>query len=182
MSSGTPPPPDWAALYAKHRDKMWASAARILREAGRESETEDVVHEALRSLMESTPVAVQNWEAMLVTTVKRRAIDLVRSARVRHHAGELADDAAERLASDEFLADDVAQAVDHQRLGALLWDALGDLEGRDRQVVWERIVHERSLRDIAAEFDLSEGRISQITKKALETLRDALERQGVEGR
>lgn len=180
MSSGTPPP-DWAALYAKHKDRMWASAGRILREAGRESETEDAVHEALRSLMESPPVAVQNWEAVLVTTVKRRAIDLLRSARVRHDAGELADDAVEKLASEEFLADDVAQAVDHQRLGALVWDALGDLEGRDRQVVWERIVHQRSVRDLAEEFVLSEGRISQITKKALDTLREALRQQGVEG-
>ena len=180
MSSGTPPP-DWAALYAKYRDKMWGSAARILREAGRESETEDVVHEALHSLMESPPTAVRNWEAVLVATAKRRAIDLVRSARVRHDGGEIPDDAANELASDEFLADDVAAAVDRQRAGALVWDALGDLDGRDRQVVWERIVHQRSLRDLADEFDLSEGRISQITKKALETLHEALERQGVEG-
>ena len=54
MSSGGPPP-DWAALYAKHKDKMWSVARRVLREAGRESETADVVQEAMRSLMASPP-------------------------------------------------------------------------------------------------------------------------------
>ena len=48
MSSGVPPP-DWAAIYAKHKDKMWGVARRVLREAGGESETADVVQEAMRS-------------------------------------------------------------------------------------------------------------------------------------
>ncbi len=117
----------------------------------------------------------------MVATAKRRALDLLDSARVRHDGGELSEDQTERLASGEVLAEDVASAVDNQRAGGLLWDALGDLDPRDRQILWGRFVQERSLRDLAAEFGVSEGRISQITKTALTTLRAALEQQGVEG-
>ncbi|WP_028652640.1 sigma-70 family RNA polymerase sigma factor [Nocardioides halotolerans] len=180
MSSGGPPP-DWAALYAKHKDKMWSVARKVLREAGRESDAADVVQEAMRSLMASPPKSVTNWEALMVATAKRRALDLLDSARVRHDGGELIEETTEGLASDEFLAEDVASAVDNQRVGGLLWDALGDLDPRDRQIVWRRFVHERSLRELAAEFGVSEGRISQITKAALTTLRAALEQQGIEG-
>ncbi len=117
----------------------------------------------------------------MIATVKRRAVDVLRSARVRRDGGEISDAAATQLGSEEFLADDVAEAVDHERVGGLIWDALGGLDARDRQIVWERIVHQRSLRELAEEFGLSEGRISQITKAGLTSLRDALEKQGVEG-
>lgn len=180
MSSGVPPP-DWAALYTKHKDKMWRVAAGILRESGRQSDAQDVVHEALRSLMTSPPAAVDNWEALLIATVRRRALDVLNAARIRHDGGELPDDTARELASNQYLADDVAAAVDHERAGGVVWDALGALDPRDRQIVWSRIVHERSLRDLAHEFDLSEGRISQITKKSLAVLRDELRRQGIDG-
>lgn len=180
MSSGVPPP-DWAALYEKHKDAMWRAAGRVLREAGRHSETADVVQTAMESLMSSVPEDVENWEAMMVKTAVRRAVDLIRSARVRHDGGELEESHTAGLAADQYIAEDVADAVDHERAGALVWDALGHLDPRDRRIVWERIVHGRSGRELADEFDLSEGRISQIVKAGLKTLRTELERQGVEG-
>lgn len=117
----------------------------------------------------------------MVATAKRRALDLLGSARVLHDGGEIDEDLSDSLATDEFIADDVAAAVDREHAGGLLWDALGGLDPRDRQIVWARIVHQRTLSDLASEFDLSEGRISQITKASLAALRSALEQQGVEG-
>src|SRR4051794_2680297 len=78
------PPPDWAALYQKHRDAMYRVAARTLRDAGRVDEAEDVVMAAMESLMKNPPTGVTNWEAMMVQTSKRRALDVLKSAAVKH--------------------------------------------------------------------------------------------------
>jgi DNA-directed RNA polymerase specialized sigma24 family protein len=69
------PPPDWAALYQQHRDAMYRVAARVLRGAGRADEAGDAVSAAMESLMKSPPANVLNWQAVLVTAVKRRALD-----------------------------------------------------------------------------------------------------------
>lgn len=175
------PPPDSAALYEKHKDAMWRAAGKVLREAGRQDETADVVHAAIESVMSSVPEDVDSWEALLVKTAVRRALDVLRSARVRHDGGELPESTAPGRSIDQFIADDVAEAVDGERAGALVWDALGRLDPRDRRIVWERFVHERSGRELADEFGLSEGRISQIAKAGLKTLRIELEDNGVEG-
>ena len=74
---------------------MWSVARRVLREAGRESDTADVVQEAMRSLIASPPKSVMNWEALMVATAKRRALDLLDSARVRHDGGELSEEKTE---------------------------------------------------------------------------------------
>lgn len=180
MSSGVPPP-DWAALYEKHKEAMWKAAGRVLREAGRHSETADVVHAAMESLMSSVPGNVENWEALMVKTAVRRAVDFLRSAHVRHDGGELEEDLTDGLATDQYIGDDVADTVDRERAGTLVWDALGQLDPRNRRIVWERLVHERTGRELAEEFNLSEGRISQIVKDSLATLRTELRRQGIEG-
>ena len=112
------PPPDWAALYQQHRDAMYRVAARVLREAGRADEAEDAVMAAMESLMKSPPTNVQNWQAVMVTAAKRRALDLLGSAAVRH---EVATDESRRLDSAvDGLADDVAELVDRQRAGAVV--------------------------------------------------------------
>jgi hypothetical protein len=82
----------------------------------------------MESLMKSPPANVLNWQAVLVTAVKRRALDLLGSSAVRH---EVATDAS-RLPDSvvDGLADDVAELVDRQRAGAVLWDKLALLDVR----------------------------------------------------
>ncbi|MDK6499285.1 sigma factor, partial [Escherichia coli] len=67
-------PPDLGALYLRHRDAMHTVAASVLREAGRASEAEDAVQDAIVSIMASPPENVRNWEAFLVTAAKRKAL------------------------------------------------------------------------------------------------------------
>lgn len=171
------PPPDWAALYQKHREAMYRVAARTLRGAGREAEAEDVVMAAMESLMKKPPRDVANWEAMMVKATIRRALDLLKSAEVNHASGvELVDHDG---ALPGTLQDDVAEAVDRQRDAAAAWDALSSLGVRHRQVVWEYIAKGRSRDDVAAEFGVSPARVSQIATKALKELKEVLEREGV---
>src|ERR1700728_3558476 len=67
--------PDLGALYLRHRGAMHKVAASVLREAGRASEAGDAVHDAIVSIMASPPRDVRDWEAFLVSTAKRRALD-----------------------------------------------------------------------------------------------------------
>ncbi len=171
------PPPDWAALYQQHRDAMYRVAARVLREAGRADEAEDAVAAAMESLMKSPPRNVKNWQAVMVTAAKRRALDILGSAAVRH-ASSIDESQVDEPAVDD-LADHVAEVVDRRRAAAVAWDKLALLDARHRKVVWEYVALERPRQDMAAELGVTPGRVSQMAKEALRILREALESEGV---
>lgn len=172
------PPPDWAALFLKHRDAMYRVAARTLKAAGRAAEAEDVVMAAMESLMKRPPTRVNSWEGLLVHTTKMRALDLLKSAAVRHSASiDITDSDGPRTAGFE---DDVVEAVDRQRAAMAAWDKLAILDPRLRQVAWEYVAKGRSRDDVAAELNVSPGRVSQMATDALRQLREALQMEGVE--
>lgn len=106
-------PPDLGALYLRHRDAMHRVAASVLREAGRESESGDAVHDAIVSIGASPPENVHNWEAFLVTAAKRKALDRIRSAEVRHAGPEFVEAIHDR-ADDSDLAEDIVDAIDRK--------------------------------------------------------------------
>lgn len=165
--------PDWGALYLLYRDVMHRVAAASLREAGLDAQVNDVVQEAMMSIMASPPTGeVKNWEALLVTVTKGRALDLIRSASVRHAGPELSDD--HDHAVDTEIADDVAEAVDRSRRAGEAWDALSVLDERHRKVVWERAALGRSREEVAKDLGVSPARISQTLTHALEQLRDEM--------
>jgi RNA polymerase sigma factor (sigma-70 family) len=171
--------PEWAALYSRHRALMYRVATRQLAGVGLTAQAEDVVMDAFYSLMKSPPKSpVENWEAVLVTVVKRKAIDLIRSADVRH-AGATGDppDVADPL---EDVADEVTAALAAQEDGALLWDALSVLEDRERDVLWRHKALDISREKIAVEYGVSPSRVSQISTAAMRKLEPVLREEGVE--
>ncbi|WP_332643569.1 RNA polymerase sigma factor [Aeromicrobium sp.] len=169
-------PPDWAALYLSHRDAMYRVAASVLRGFGIADQADDVVQDAMVSLMGSPPSEVNNWEAMMVSAAKNRALDRVGSAAVRHAGPELDPHRLGGEAPD--IADDVAESLDRQRLAAKAWDHLGILDDRHRKVAWEYIALGRDRTEVAAELGVSPARVSQMAKKAAEDLREAFRREG----
>ena len=170
------PPPGLGALYLQHRDAMYRVAAGVLREAGRESEAEDAVSDAIVSLLASPPTGVANWEAFLVTAAKRKALDRLRSAEVRHAGPDLDTSVHDR--SDGFdLADEVATDIDRQRRAAVAWDALAVLETRHRKVVWEIAGLGRKRAEVAADLGVTPARVSQMMTRALEDLRGEMRRK-----
>lgn len=171
------PQPDWAALYQRHRDAMHRVARRTLRGTGLEAEVDDVVMSAMESLMKKPPSTVSNWEAMLVQTTKRRALDLLRSAAVKHASSVDLTDLD--VASHEDLELEIVEAVDRERNAMVLWDKLAVLDARHRQVAREYVGKARPRADVAAEMGVSPARISQMATAALKKLRDALEKEGV---
>jgi RNA polymerase sigma factor (sigma-70 family) len=159
-----------APLYAKHRDMMHRMAASVLRRSGRESEARDVVHEVMLSLMESPPTAaVSNWEAWLARATRNKAIDHIRTARVRHDGGPL-DPVSHDTGDDTDLAQDVANAVDEQTDAALVRQALTTLTEQERRVVWKVYGLGEKQRAVANELALTPGRVSQICRSGLAKL------------
>lgn len=162
---------DLAALYQRHKDAMHGIAALVLRDVGLASEAPEVVHDAIVSIRDSPPEEVRNWEAFLVTAAKRKALDRVRSARVRHSGPDLSETGHD-FADGADTAEDVADAIDLQRRAGYVWDALPMLNEQRRKVAWEVVAKERPRGEIAAELGVTPGRVSQIRKEALAELRD----------
>lgn len=167
--------PDWAALYSAHREAMHRVAARVLREAGLADQANDAVHGAMVSLMSSPPKDVRNWEAVMVTAAKRRALDQVKSAAVRHAGPELRQehDRAEEI----DIAEGVAELVDRQREAGAAWDSLSALDQRHRKAVWDCVALERPRAEVAAELGVTPGRVSQMVKRGLVLMREAMSRE-----
>lgn len=169
---------DFAALFLRHRDVMYAVAYSVLRGTGHEDSAEDVVMTTMASLIERPPVGVVNWEAFLVRATRNKAVDVLRSAALRHAGGPMDDhDISDPTSSFE---DEVMESVDAKREGALVWDALSVLEARERQILWQYKALGRPRADVAAEFGVSPARVSQISTQALKTLHSELSKEGLQ--
>lgn len=155
---------------------MHKVAASVLREAGRASEAEDAVHDAIVSIMASPPENVRNWEAFLVTAAKRKALDRIRSAEVRHAGLEFVE-AVHDWADDSDLAEDVAIAIDQQKRAGHVWDCLSVLDERHRKVVWESVALGRPRSEVATELSVTPARVSQMTTRSLALLRQEMHRR-----
>ena len=156
---------------------MHRVAAKVLREAGIADQAGDAVQDAMVSLMASPPSDVRNWEAVMVATAKRRALDRVDAAAVRHAGPELSEEHDQVDLAD--VSEEVAELVDDQRAAAVAWDNLAVLDDRHRKVAWEYVALERPRADVAAELGVTPARVSQMARRALEELRDALNREEV---
>lgn len=168
--------PDLGALYLRHGDAMHKVAASVLREAGRDCEAQDAVHEAIVSIMASSPENVQNWEAYLVTAAKRKALDRVRSAHVRH-AGPDFDESVHDRPDGIDIAEDIADDLDRKERAALMLNCLAILNERHRKIVWETVALKRSRREVADEWGVSPARVSQITARTLGLLREEMNKK-----
>lgn len=163
--------PDWAALYEKHRPAMYRVALTVLARKAGPDLANDAVNAAMVSLMERPPENVENWEALLVSTVRRRALDIVGSAAVAR-GSELGDD---HDASDGASEDDVLDRMDlvaRARRGILA------LKPQERYVLEQYLVLERDRAEVAAELNVTPPRVSQIVRKIQGAVRAALEEGG----
>lgn len=168
--------PDLGALYLRHRDAMHKVAASVLREVGRTTEAADAVHDAIISIMASPPQNVRSWEAFLITAAKRKALDRIRSAEVRHAGPEFVEATHDR-ADDSDLAEDVADVIDRQKRADPVWGCLSVLDERHRKALWETVALERPRSEVAAELNVSPSRVSQMTTRSLALLREEMSRR-----
>jgi RNA polymerase sigma-70 factor (ECF subfamily) len=163
-------PTDWAALYQRHRDAMYGVAHEVLRGTGRVDLAGDAVNEAFLSFMKSPPAEPpRSWEALLVATAKRRALDIIRSAAVRRDAEYVEENLPVTGATDD---DEVLERLEKI---ARAKPVVARLSGRERIVLEQYVICEHPRAEVAAALGVSPARISQIATAVLAKIHAALE-------
>lgn len=170
--------PDVEALYLKHNDAMYRMAHRVLRESGHKDLAQDAVQSVFETLLKSPPSEpVDNWEAFLVRSVRNKTMDLLRSAALRRTDAAPVEE-HDRPAEHDVAAE-VADHVDLSRLAAKVREKMALLPEQERYVLEECAAKGRPGTEVAAELGVTKGRVSQIKTKALKTMRQMLDEEGV---
>ncbi len=164
-------PPDWGALFQQHHAAMHRAATYILYPRGHQDLTDDAVMQAILTLIAHPPPDIDNPEALLVATAKRKAIDIIRSFEIARRADRPLED-------DDLQGADVGPAavdrIDQQRLMQALHAEIAQLPRLQQQVIQKVVIEDCSTTQVAVELGLSKARISQLKKVALLVLHDRL--------
>jgi RNA polymerase sigma-70 factor, ECF subfamily len=158
-------PSRFAELYERHFGRVYAYAVHRVRDRhAAEDVTAEVFHKALAGL------ARYEWRgAPFGAWLIRIAANAVADRRKR---------AGREIASaspPEPRVEPDAPDLDEVERYAQLFHLVDELPAEQRRVIVERYVEERSIREIAARLDKSEGAIKQLQFRALQTLRARME-------
>jgi RNA polymerase sigma-70 factor (ECF subfamily) len=152
-------PAKFGALYELHFERVYAFVAcRVRDRATAEDVTSEVFHKALANL--------GNYEW--------RGIPF--AAWLLRIAANAVIDHAKRAAREITLEEDPPEPTTKTELGrvedrARLFKLVRELPATQRQVVQERFVEQRSIREIAERLGRTEGAIKQLQLRAIERLR-----------
>lgn len=155
-------PSRFDALYELHFERVYAYvAARVRDRATAEDVTSEVFHKALSNL------ARYEWRGVpFVAWLLRIAANAVVD-QARRTAREVSaiDDPPEPTKAELRVVEDRAR----------LFRLVGQLPEAQRQVVHQRFVEQRSIREIAERLQKTEGAIKQLQLRALQRLRTQME-------
>jgi RNA polymerase sigma-70 factor (ECF subfamily) len=159
-------------LFQREERRAFAVALRLLRDAAL---AEDAVQEAFTQLWEQADrfdLAGGRLEGLLMTVVRRRAIDLARRQRDQRLPDpdllEQVDDAADAM------LERVEEELTHAGLRSLLRGALAALPPEQRTIVAQAYFGERTLREIAAREGLPLGTVKSRLRLAMAKLNQSL--------
>jgi RNA polymerase sigma-70 factor, ECF subfamily len=161
-------PAKFDALYELHFERVYAFVASRVRDRGTaEDVTSEVFHRALAKL------ASYEWRgvpfaAWLFRIAANAIVDHFKRAAREFPAP---DDPPES-ASDRDLQASELRAVEHR---AKLFRLVGQLPEVQKQVVFERFVEQRSVREIAERLGKTPGAIKQLQLRAVQNLRAKME-------
>ena len=157
-------PSRFGELYDRHVARVYAFVAgRVRNRADAEELTAEVFHKALGSLpkFEWRGAPFGAW----LIRIAANAISDRRARGSREHGDAAA--AADPVSSDPPADFEIERAEESARL----FRFVDELPRDQRDVIVERFVHERSIRDTAARLGKSEGAIKQLQLRALHQLR-----------
>lgn len=154
-------PARFGDLYEIHFERVYAFILRRVRDCDTaEDLTAEVFHKALAKLPEyewrGTPFIV--W---LIKIAANAVSDQMKRA-------------AREVEPSEDIAD-VERDLEAIEDGARLFQLADRLPGDQRRVIFERFVEQRSLKEIAAALQRSEGAVKQLQFRALQSLREQME-------
>jgi RNA polymerase sigma-70 factor (ECF subfamily) len=156
-------PSRFGDLYERHFERVYAFVARrVSNRTTAEDVTAEVFHRALAGL------GSYEWRgAPFAAWLFRIAANAIVDRGKRATREGPLDDARREPAVDAE-----ADALDRR---ADLFRFVNELPADQRRVIVERFVEERSIRDIAARLNRTEGAVKQLQFRALESLRTRME-------
>ncbi len=154
-------PARFVDLYERHFHRVYAFVSR---RAGNRAVAEDVTSEVFEQAL--TNLHRYEW----------RGIPFV-AWLLRIASNALADRWRKGARDSQDLPPEVpdARESDAVERRAILFQLVGRLPDAQRQVIEMRFVEEKSIREIAAALDRSEGAVKQLQLRALENLRKSME-------
>ena len=157
-------PAKFDALYEMHFERVYAFvASRVRDRATAEDLTSEVFHKALAHLRS------YEWRGIPFAAWLLRIAANAIADHWKRTARELPspDDPPELSANPDLQAAEL-RVIEHR---ARLFRLVGQLPEAQRQVVHQRFVEQRSIREIAERLGKTEGAIKQLQLRALERLR-----------
>ncbi len=161
-----------AAAYLQSAASLRRVAYARLYDSGFASEADDIVTNAVAEILEKKPTGVDNWEAYLVTVVRRRAIDFLRSAEARHRDRSEYD--VDVAPSDQHDLEEVEEKIDVLAEMARAVDALNDLDERHRTAARGYFWEQKTQAAIADELGITQARVSQLIGEARTQLQERI--------
>lgn len=161
-------PAEFEALYELHFERVYAFvASRVRDRATAEDVTSEVFHKGLANLpsYEWRGVAFAAW---LLKIAANAIVDCAKRAAREFPAPDDPPERAIRL----DLQDSEMRAIEHS---AQLFRLVGQLPEVQKQVVYERFVEQRSIREIAQRLGKTEGAVKQLQLRAVQNLRAQME-------
>ena len=154
-------PARFVDLYERHFNRVYAY---VLRRTGNRAEAEDITSAVFERALTNLPRF--EWRGVPF------AAWLYRIA-----ANALADRRKERQRDSPDPLPDAPDEREWQEIErrAMVFDLIERLPDAQRQVIEMRFVDEKSIREIAAALDRSEGAVKQLQLRALENLRKSME-------
>jgi RNA polymerase sigma-70 factor (ECF subfamily) len=153
----------FAELYERHFEQLYAFVVWRVRDRDvAEDVTAEVFHKALANLRS------YEWRGTRFAAWLRRIATNTLVDRSKRSAREVVD--SDRVV-DAAVEPDVARDLARIEERAQLWRLVGELPPDQRTVLVERFVEQRSIHDIAARLDKSDGAIKQLQFRALQRLR-----------
>ena len=157
----------FAALYELHFERVYAFAASRVRDrATAEDVTSEVFHKALANLpaYEWRGVPFLAW---LLRIAANAIVDHAKRAAREFPPGDPPEQA-----NDPHVQASEMRAIEHR---ALLFRLVGQLPAIQKQVVLERFVEQRSIKEIAQRLGKTEGAVKQLQLRAVQNLRAQME-------
>jgi RNA polymerase sigma-70 factor (ECF subfamily) len=159
-------------LYDRHNRLLFSLILRILRDRG---ESEDVLHEVfvrVWSRADSYSQALGTPLAWLVRIARNRAIDRLRSRKVRANVGEFYEDPP-ALADPAPTAnpEQLARTAEHHRA---IVTALAQLPAEQRTLIDAAYFEGYTQSELAERFNLPLGTVKTRIRTAMQSLRSSL--------
>jgi RNA polymerase sigma-70 factor (ECF subfamily) len=161
-------PARFEALYELHFERVYAFvASRVRDRATAEDVTSEVFHKALANL------ASYEWRGVPFAAWLLRIAANAIADQFKRAAREFTapDDPLEPAGNPELQATEL-RAIEYR---AQLFRLVGQLPEVQRQVVYERFVEQRSIKEIAQRLGKTSGAIKQLQLRAVQNLRAQME-------